>query len=68
MIFGTSANADWRILSVELSKGATIVRSTANGAALLFKVPLGQAIDPAAMMRQTASGSAPRSATLWRAR
>ena len=38
VIFGTSANADWRILSVELSKGATIVRSTANGAALLFKV------------------------------
>lgn len=38
VLFGTAAGADWRILSVELSGSATIVRATAQGAALLFKV------------------------------
>lgn len=38
VLFGTAVGADWRILSVELSGSATIVRATAQGAALLFKV------------------------------
>lgn len=38
VLFGTAAAADWRITSVELSQNATIVRGTAQGAALLFKV------------------------------
>jgi UDP-N-acetylmuramoyl-tripeptide--D-alanyl-D-alanine ligase len=38
VLFGTSAQADWRILSVELSGHATIVRATAQGSPLLFKV------------------------------
>lgn len=33
-----------------------------TGTALLFKVPLGQVIDPSAMTRQTASGAVPLSA------
>lgn len=38
VLFGASDRADWHILSVDLSPEATIVRATANGAALLFKV------------------------------
>lgn len=38
VLFGTAERADWRILSVELSAGATIVRATAAGRPLLFKV------------------------------
>jgi UDP-N-acetylmuramoyl-tripeptide--D-alanyl-D-alanine ligase len=36
--FGTAADADWRILSVEIAGETTVVRATRRGEALLFKV------------------------------
>ncbi|MBA4349702.1 MAG: UDP-N-acetylmuramoyl-tripeptide--D-alanyl-D-alanine ligase, partial [Rhodobacter sp.] len=36
--FGAAADADWRILSVEIAGETTVVRATRRGEALLFKV------------------------------
>ena len=38
VMFGTTADADWRILSVEIAGETTVVRATRRGEALLFKV------------------------------
>ena len=38
VMFGASDTADWRIQSVDLAESATIVRATAQGAPILFKV------------------------------
>jgi UDP-N-acetylmuramoyl-tripeptide--D-alanyl-D-alanine ligase len=38
VMFGTAADADWRILSVEIAGETTVVRATRRGEALLFKV------------------------------
>lgn len=38
VMFGTAEGAEWRILSVSLSDGATVVRATRRGEPVLFKV------------------------------
>lgn len=38
VMFGAAGGAEWRILSVSLSDGATVVRATRRGEPLLFKV------------------------------
>lgn len=38
VMFGAAEGAEWRILSVSLSDGATVVRATRRGEPLLFKV------------------------------
>lgn len=38
VMFGASAGADWRLVSVEIADGTTVVRAEAAGRPLLFKV------------------------------